>query len=246
MDWEQSPPQFELDKARNASHQVYLHLRERILRMALKPGTVLSRQDLAGYYGVSGTPIRDATLRLAEDGLVDIYPQHGTLVSGIDIDAAKYAHFLRLSLELEIVRKLCGQKDDDLVSSLYGLVDKQRLCLQQRHVDGFVRADQEFHHRLFVAARMEDLWVLMRAKSGNMDRLRRLHVPLNGKADSVLQEHADLVSAIEQGNAHAAEAVVRRHLSGTMSKLRALRERYPGLLTTEAAVQSRSNIAAAS
>ncbi|RZT08222.1 DNA-binding transcriptional regulator, GntR family [Duganella sp. CF402] len=236
MDWENPQPQFELDKTQNAANQVYLHLREQILRMGLKPGTPLSRAELASYYGVSGTPVRDATLRLAEEGLVDIFPQHGTRVSGIDIDAAKHAHFLRLSLELEIARKLSGETDRSLVNELYALIEKQRGFLKMQNFDGFVFVDLEFHHRLFVAAQMEDLWVLMRSKSGHLDRLRRMHVPLNGKADAVLQEHTDLVSAIEKGSAYGAEAVVRRHLSGTMSKLRALRERYPGLLIPESTV----------
>ncbi|MYM75367.1 FCD domain-containing protein [Duganella sp. FT134W] len=233
MEWQQSASQFELDKSQTAANQVYVHLRDQILKMSMRPGTVLSRADLSRYYGVSATPIRDATLRLAEEGLVDVFPQHGTRVSGIDIDAAKYAHFLRLSLELEIARKLSGGHPADLPKELYALIDKQRGYLETQNFDAFVQVDLEFHHRLFVAANMEDLWVFMRSKSGNMDRLRRLHVPLNGKADGVLQEHADLAAAIANGNAYAAESLVRRHLSGTMSKLRALRERYPGLLMPE-------------
>ncbi|NGZ86875.1 GntR family transcriptional regulator [Duganella aceris] len=236
MESEQSSLQFELDKSQNAANQVYAHLREQILKMSLKPGAVLSRSDLSRYYGVSATPIRDATLRLAEEGLVDIFPQHGTRVSDIDLDAAKHAHFLRLSLELEIARKLSGEYPQDLPQQLQTLIARQRACLAAQDFDAFVHADLEFHHRLFVAANMEGLWVLMRSKSGNMDRLRRLHVPLNGKADAVLQEHADLVDAIANRNAYSAESVVRRHLSGTLSKLRALRERYPGVLMSEDAI----------
>ena len=63
-------------------------LREDILALALVPGFVLSRLELQARFGVSSTPIRDALMRLQEEGLVDIFPQHATVVSRIDIAKA--------------------------------------------------------------------------------------------------------------------------------------------------------------
>ena len=54
----------------------------------------------------SSTPIRDALMRLEEEGLVDVFPQHATVVSRIDVRLAQQAHFLRQALELEIVKAL--------------------------------------------------------------------------------------------------------------------------------------------
>ena len=146
---------------------------------------------------------------------------------GISIASARQAHFLRLSIELEVVRTLAQKNDAALGQSLQSLVLQQRAALKANDLESFYRVDHAFHRQLYVAAEVEELWRLMRHRSGNMDRLRRLHLPLNGKADQILKDHAAIADAIAQGDAAAAEAALRRHLSGTLSELDALREQYP-------------------
>ena len=102
------PSTIVLDRSRQVAVQVYEILRERILAVELAPGALLVRGDIQEEFGVSQTPVRDALLRLQEEGLVDIFPQHATLVSRIDIGHARQAQFLRLSLELEAVRRLAA------------------------------------------------------------------------------------------------------------------------------------------
>ena len=219
---------FHLDRSRNAAIQVYEFLREDIVTMVLRPGTVLPRNELSAHFNLSVTPIRDALMRLEEEGLVDIFPQHATRVRGINIDSARQAHFLRLALELEIVRELATARDPKLLATLRQLVNQQRSALENKDLDGFSRADHAFHQQLYTAANADELWRLMRGRSGNMDRLRRLHLPLNGKADAILQDHAAIAEAIGAGDTARAEACLRRHLSGTLSELMALRDQYPG------------------
>src|SRR3954468_20319511 len=112
------PASYQLDRSRHAAPQVFEHLREQIISMALSPGMVLSRAELATQYGISQTPVRDALMRLGEEGLVDIFPQHATGVTPIDIKLARQAHFLRRSVELEVVLTLAQAPDPALVSQL--------------------------------------------------------------------------------------------------------------------------------
>lgn len=222
---------FTLDRSRHAAVQVYEYLREEIVSLTLKPGTVLPRNELSAHFDLSVTPIRDALMRLEEEGLVDIYPQHATRVRGISIASARQAHFLRLAVELEVVRTLAQKKDAALGQTLQSLVLQQKAALKARDLESFNRVDHAFHRQLYTAADVEELWRLMRHRSGNMDRLRRLHLPLNNKSESILKDHADIANAIGRGDAAAAEAALRRHLSGTLSELDALREQYPDYWT---------------
>src|SRR6201992_3056125 len=112
-----------LDRSRHAAPQVFERLREMILSLELAPGTVLSRADLANRYGLSQTPVRDALMKLGEEGLVDIYPQHATVVSQINVTSALQAHFLRRSIELEVVRTLAEQRDAVLIAPLRATID---------------------------------------------------------------------------------------------------------------------------
>ena len=115
-----------LDRDRQAAPQVFERLREMIVSLKLPPGSALSRAALAAQFGVSSTPIRDALMRLEEEGLVDVFPQHATVVSRIDVRLAQQAHFLRQALELEIVKALAQEHDDALMDALSGIVALQQ------------------------------------------------------------------------------------------------------------------------
>jgi DNA-binding GntR family transcriptional regulator len=80
---------------------------------------------------------------------------------------------------------------------------------------------------MYAEAGVPDLWAAVRNLSGNLDRLRRLHLPLNNKANSILTQHNDIAKAIGAGDRAAAQDAVRAHLSGTLSQLELLRDKFP-------------------
>src|SRR4051794_23098489 len=100
-----------LDRARQAAPQVFERLRNAIVALELPPGAPLSRAELAAQFGVSSTPIRDALMRLEEEGLVDVFPQHATVVSRVDVRLAQQAHFLRQAGETPNVRGVAPHPD---------------------------------------------------------------------------------------------------------------------------------------
>jgi DNA-binding GntR family transcriptional regulator len=221
---------FRLDRSRNAATQVFEHLRAQIVRLAIKPGAVLDRQQLSAYFNLSLSPIREALLRLEEEKLVDILPQHQTCVRGIDLASARQAHFLRLAVELEMVYALARSPQPALEKSLLDLVARQRGCLEAGDLESFTAIDIEFHRRMYEEAALPDLWMTMRSHSGNLDRLRRLHLPLNGKANSILSQHAQIAHCIGRGDTAGAQEIVRTHLCGTLNALEALRTRFPDMI----------------
>ena len=178
-------------------------------------------------FGVSHTPIRDALHRLAEEGLVDIFPQHATVVTTINLKAARQAHYLRKALELQVGRTLAEAPNRDFVTELWRTLERQRSMLDAQNLDWFTAADQLLHRQMFEFADVGELWRLVRSRSGDIDRLRRLHLPASGKAASILDDHRKIVDAIEAGDPHSAEAAMREHLSGTLSELELICERYP-------------------
>ena len=196
----------------------------------MPPGHPIARRELTDRseaLDLSPMPVRDALSRLEKEGLVEIFPQHLTRVRGIDLDSARQAHVLRLSVELEIVHGLATARDPAIVKLLNAAVIKQRACLEADDLGGFILFDHEFHQAMYGAAQLMTVWHMIRGASGNLDRLRRLHVPVNGKAQAVLEEHAGIVAAIAAGDPAAAQMWMRRHLSGTLAELDSLRARYP-------------------
>jgi len=221
-----------LDRGRQAAPQVFDRLREEILSLSLPPGTILSRVELAERFGLSATPIRDALMRLAEEGLVEVFPQHATVVSRIDVKLAQQAHFLRQALELEIVRHLAQAPDTDLIADLERTIALQQHFARGGDFEQFMAADNEFHRLLYAAADKLELWALIRSRSGHIDRLRRLHLPTPGKAQDIVRHHRLIARGIAAGEPDATQAHLRKHLSGTLGYLDVIRTRHPDYLSS--------------
>jgi DNA-binding GntR family transcriptional regulator len=225
-----TPPE-RLDRERQAAPQVFERLRSMIIALDLPPGSPLSRAALATQFGVSSTPIRDALMRLAEEGLVDVFPQHATVVSRIDVKRAQQAHFLRQALELEIVRSLAVAGEKPLVAALDRLITRQQQFAKAGDFESFMAADNDFHAELYAAADKRDLWTLVRSRSGHIDRLRRLHLPSPGKAQDIVQHHRLIAKAIGAGEPDQAQQHLRAHLSGTLSDHETIRTLHPEYLS---------------
>jgi DNA-binding GntR family transcriptional regulator len=220
-----------LDRDRQAAPQVFERLREMIVSLKLPPGSALSRAALAAQFGVSSTPIRDALMRLEEEGLVDVFPQHATVVSRIDVRLAQQAHFLRQALELEIVKALAQEHADALMNELNGTVALQQKFAKAGDFEKFMAADNDFHAQLYAATGNRALWDLVRSRSGHIDRLRRLHLPSPGKAQDILRHHKLIVAAIGANQPDDAQRHLRQHLSGTLGYLAEIRARFPEYLS---------------
>ena len=193
---------------------------------------MLSRAELAARFGISQTPVRDALMRLGEEGLVDIYPQHATVVSRINLSSALQAHFLRRSIELEVVRKLTEGNDAAMVARLRATIAHQKALRDAKDYREFASFDQAFHRQMYEAAGVPELWDLVRRLSGHIDRLRRLHLPVAGKTKAIVRDHGEIVDAIERHDPDAAQAALRKHLSGTLSQIEQIRERHPNYVTS--------------
>ena len=220
-----------LDRDRQAAPQVFERLRGMIISLDLPPGSPLSRAALAGQFGVSSTPIRDALMRLEEEGLVDVFPQYATVVSRVDVQLAQQAHFLRQAVELEIVRMLAIRHDEAFTAELNATIARQQQFAKTGNFEKFMTADNEFHAQLYAATDKQDIWSLVRSRSGHIDRLRRLHLPSPGKAQDIVRHHKLIAKAIAAGEPDEAQKYLRTHLSGTLSELAQIRARHPEYLS---------------
>lgn len=209
------------------SQQIRESLRRRIVSLELVPGAPLSRAEIAAHYGVSQTPVRDAMMKLEEEGLLVVFPQSRTEVSKIDVDAARETQFLRLSIELEVTRRLAEGPNDTLVATATNILAHQRTAQALNDLGRFYQLDRDFHRALYVAAKVGNLWELVAERSGHIDRLRTLNLPDPGKAAQVLQDHENILQAIAAGDTTATDRAVRAHLSGTLATVDHLIHDHP-------------------
>lgn len=222
-----SDPEIRLDRRRPVVNQIFDILRADIIALRLAPGAALSRNALAARFAVSQTPIRDALLRLEEQGLVEIRPQSSTRVSLIDARQARQSHFLRLAVELEVARTIARAPARYRLDQPQAILRDMRGVWQRTGDPAAIRPpDQAFHAALCTAVGHHEVWELIVARSGNVDRLRSIYV-YPGKIEKILSEHEALLGALAAGDEAGAEQTVRTHLGGTLGAIEEMRAARP-------------------
>jgi len=193
--------------------RVYGHLRRRIRELALPPGAPLRKEELALELGVSRAPVSEAIARLAEEGLVEVFPQHGSFVAPIRATDVREAVFFRTALETEALRRLAPIATPDLIASLDDNIERQGQALAAGDLPRFYDLDEALHARLFGAVASARLLRRLDGARAPLDRMRRLALPEPGRPEGTLAEHRRLVDAVRSGDAEFAAAAMRAHLA---------------------------------
>jgi GntR family transcriptional regulator, rspAB operon transcriptional repressor len=227
-------------RGQNARQLVHELLRSRIIGLELAPGTALSESELAAELGVSRTPVRESLILLGEEGLVDVYPQMGTFVSRIRLRDIASAQFVREALECAALRDAVARATDDDLEALHALLDAQEKAERQDDAEGFFQLDEEFHARLMRASGHGDAWPVVGQAKTQLDRARRLSLPLTQQLALLVGQHRAVVELLEQRDVEGAHDALRTHLRLVFSDVEKIRARHPELFSdTEPAAQPR-------
>lgn len=208
--------------------QVYNLLRQEIIETHFLPGMLLSETEIGRRYNVSRQPVREAFIRLAQAGLVQVLPQRGTRVSRISEKEIRDSRFLREAIEADIVRAVTRLGDDAVVAEL-----KQQVAAQRRvHKDDlkeFLRLDDLFHRTLAEAAGNSAAWPVLLDLKSQIDRVRYLSLGETHNATLVTQ-HETIVNGISVGDIDGAERAMRLHLREILHSLSIIAAQNPELV----------------
>lgn len=214
-------------RANTAAHLVYRALRDEIVSMRRKPGEPIAEKKIALAGGVSRTPVREALLRLADEDLVEIFPQSGTFVARIPVGALPEAILMRTALEQTTARLAAERADAAQVRHLRDLIERQRRVEARGDRDRFHDADEAFHAAIAEAAGHPGIWRFIEQVKIQVDRYRRLTLPVPGRMRRVLKEHAAIVAAIEAHDPSAAAAAMAAHLEVLRASIGDVRDLNP-------------------
>jgi len=192
---------------------VYASLRRRIRDLQLPPGAPLRKDSLAAEFGVSRAPVNEAIARLAEEGLAEVFPQHGSFVAAIRASDVRAGLFMRMGLETEAVREAAARCDSDLIAALDGNIAAQASALAGDRLSRFYELDEALHALIFSSLGHVRAQRLLDTARAPLDRVRRLALPEPGRPEKTLAEHRRLVEAIRLGDEAFAGAAMRAHLT---------------------------------
>jgi GntR family transcriptional regulator, rspAB operon transcriptional repressor len=153
----------------------------------------------------------------------------------------RQAHFLRSNLELPLVRQLCAADHLDL-SRPRAVLLEQELQLTGIDFAAFMPLDDAFHRALFELGGMAEIWSVIHARKAQLDRIRFLQAPQDGKVPTLVAEHRAILDAIARHDAPLAEMVLRKHIAGAMLYMEELLLLQPELFETVLSSRPRSAV----
>jgi DNA-binding GntR family transcriptional regulator len=214
-------------RAATAASRIYADLRAELVSLARRPGEVISEGEIALSYGVSRTPVREAILKLSDEGLVEIFPQSGINVSRIPVAALPEAIVIRRSLEQTTARLAAEQATSSQILALRSIVERQREADAARDREAFHRADELFHASISEIARYPGIWTLILQVKVHVDRLRQLTLPQTGRMTTVIAEHERILSAIEAHDPENAAVAMARHIERLLGDIAGIKDLNP-------------------
>ena len=216
------------ERSQPLARQVYSALHQKILTFELKPYQTLSESSVSEMLAVSRTPAREALTKLAEAKFVDVVPQRGTQVAPLRMEDLQRSQFMREALELALLRRAME------LGELQALVQelKKQVTLQQTYVTfedtkGFYAADEAFHALIAEHARQPSILPEIFRVKDHMDRFRHLMVESVEDLNTVINQHREIVEAIEVGSVEAAERSMIRHLRRIFDYIDEARREFP-------------------
>jgi DNA-binding GntR family transcriptional regulator len=187
----------------------------------------LSERDLTERFGVSRTPLREALIRLAEEGLVEVKPQSGTFVARIPLGAIPEAVIIRQALEGALVEHAARKAPPAASARLQRVIDRQAAFASMGDQEAFHEADEAFHETIADLSGHPGIWRTVRQAKLQIDRCRRLTLPALGRMNHVIAEHRVIAAAIAAGDVAGARAAMQTHLDAVLPDARLLAKMHP-------------------
>lgn len=189
--------------------QIHRIIRERIVCTDLLPGVRLSEAELAKHFNVSRQPVREAFIKLADEGLLEIRPQRGTYVRKISVAAVLDARFVREAIEADIAGFVAKEPDPAFLARLEQLITEQRKAMKG-DARAFLKLDHDFHRCLAEVAGKTYAWKIVEDVRAQLDRVRYLSY-FQFPMEEIIDQHVGIVSAITSRDPEQASAAMREH-----------------------------------
>ena len=207
------------DKLLSLAEQAYDQLHHEILTCALAPGQIVSERELARRFEISKTPIREALAQTCHDGLMQRLPGRGYMVAPITIKDIQDLFDLRLILELTASERAAQNSPTTLIAQLkemsevsYDLEDPGSHVL-------FLKANRTFHLTLAEAAGNRRLVGTLEDLLNQMERIFHLGLRLRDSSEEMVQEHHEVVTALENGDVDRARDVIARQILASRDRI---------------------------
>lgn len=187
-------------------------LRENLINMELKPGTLIAEQEIANILGVSRTPVHEAFLELSRSQIIIIHPQRGCEISMIDYDRIEEARFFRSTIETAIIKETCDRATDADLAELEEIIKLQEFYSENPNREKFLELDNDFHKKMYMICNKQQTHYMVSIMSLHFDRVRTLTLNAVNNA-KIITDHKNIFEAIKTRKVDKAVAHFQKHMS---------------------------------
>ncbi|MGL5023628.1 MAG: GntR family transcriptional regulator [Cetobacterium sp.] len=209
-------------KDETAKEHAYRTLKEKIMNLELEPGQSISESEIAEWFSLSRTPVREILMKLKDEHLIEVIPQKGTYVSLINLDLVREGTFVRSVLESEVLKLACNGIEDDFKKKLdmnifqyEYIVDEENSKAEKHHLD------KRFHEIIFDSVGMSNIWESIQKLSTHYNRVRVLS-EIQSTDRHILEEHKRIIEIITNKEYDKVEEIIETHIKKPMDKWKKL------------------------
>jgi len=208
----------------NLSEQIANSLRDMIVQNQLPPGDRIREREICQRLEVSRTPLREALHKLASEGLIDLVPNCGAIVTAPN--AGEIADMLQV---LGVMEAFAGERACELIleeeiNEIKALQYEMLAAFSRGDRLGYFKLNQLIHLAIIKAARSETLLSLHTRLNARLYRIRYQSNLRNELWESAVKEHDAIMAALENREASELSTLLRQHLRSTWEKVSELME----------------------
>ncbi|EEN6691550.1 GntR family transcriptional regulator [Salmonella enterica subsp. enterica serovar Paratyphi B] len=223
----------QLKPTQPVNQQIYRILRRDIVHCLIPPGTPLSEKEVSTRFNVSRQPVREAFIKLAENGLIQIRPQRGSYVNKISLSQVQNGCFVRQAIECAVVRRAAAMITDNQCYQLAQNLHLQHIAIERKQIDDFFQLDDDFHQKLAQIADCQLAWDTIENIKATIDRVRYMSLDHVSPPEMLLRQHHDIFSALENRDGNAVESAMTQHLQEISESVQLIRQENSGWFSEE-------------
>ena len=222
--------ELDIGKQKNGStvgDYVYDVIKRNIVNLNMAPGNRVSEKEVSDLLNVSRTPVREAFIKLAKEGLLYALPQRGTYISCIDLGIVEETRFIRESLEKSVLRIATESFPEELLDVLQENINVQKKLIEQKLFSEFLEMDEEFHKTIFIGCNKEKTWSFIEQINSEYKRVRMLTFIADINWKIIIEQHMQILESIRKHDKKTGHEVINKHVNKLIYEQVELKEKYP-------------------
>lgn len=217
-----------IEKQEKESNHDYAYrvIRENIINLEIKPGTLVSEQDIADELGLSRTPVHEALQELSRTKIVEVKPQRGSYVSLVNMALIEESLFMRSTLEAAVTKMACDIATKEQLAQLEENLTLQEFYLSKNNLDKIMELDNAFHEFMYKITNKMQCYYMVRTMNIHYDRFRELRLHTSNP-DIIVTEHKRILEAMMEKDSEKAKDLCIAHLNRLHLDAEDVMKKYP-------------------